>query len=448
MSAARTLANFVRALRSADVRVSPGETIDAARTLDLIGYDDRGRLKRALRPVLAKSMAERATYDRLFDLYFTRARPEAESSGGPAEDDQAEAPAGEAPDLLELAESGDEVAIAMALEQAARDVGLEDIRFSTQTAYYAHKMMKAMGVERLEQRLLDALQARGEDGEAEAQALIAARREMQARARGHVEAQFDVFGAGETERFREDYLASKPISDLDRSDLDRMSVLIGKMARRLAVKYARRRRRRNAGQLDLRRTLRTNAGHGGVPFDLSWKQRKRERAKIVAICDVSNSVARYVRFLLLLLHSLREVVPDFAAFAFSARLADVTDWLDTDGFEAAMTRIVREVGMGSTDYGQALSDLKTQHWSCIDRRTTVIVLGDGRSNYGDPRLDLFRELNARAKHTLWLCPEAPALWGTGDSVIPRYAPHCDTLSHVATLRDLERAVDAVLAAYA
>ena len=479
MSAERTVTDFVRALRSADVAVSPAEAIDAVQTLKLVGYGDRQTLKDGLRPVLAKSRSESETYDRLFDLFFA-ARPatgEAASAGADkGEDEPQEAADGDGderapsenadadaasepspssdgdsgsapPDLLDLARNPDPTALQMAIERAGREVGVQDIRFSTQTGYYAQQMMKAMGVDRLETRLLDRLQTRTPDAEAEANALMAARREMFQRARDHAEAQFDIYGAGRTERFREDVLADRRLSELDRNDLERMKALVTKMARRLAVKHSRRRRKRNRGVLDARRTLRANAGIGGVPFDLHWRQKRKDRPRIVVICDVSNSVARYVRFLLLLLHSLRDVVPDLEAYAFSSRLHDVGPWLDSDGFEAAMQRILRDAGMGSTDYGQALSDLKTRHWHQIDRRTTVIILGDGRSNHGDPRLDIFRELTARAKRSLWLCPEPRSLWGTGDSEMLRYRPHVDLTGQVATLRDLERAVDDVLLAY-
>lgn len=454
MSTERTLTDFVRALRSAEVDVSPAEAIDAARAMALVGYEDRTRLKEGLRPVLAKSLADEEAYDRLFDLFFSRRAPDTSDTGGAfGEDDengedQAAGEAGEAPDLLELSEADDETAIAMAMERAGREANIDNIRFSTQTAYFAQKMMQALGVERLETRLLDKLQEHTPQGDAEAERLIEARRDMLGRAREHVERQFEVFGAGETQRFREEFLAEKRISALDRSDMYRMQVLIEKLAKKLAVKYSRRRRKKNRGQLDIRRTLRRNAGLGGVPMELHWKQKRRDRPKIICICDVSNSVARHVRFLLLFLHGLREVVPDMRAYAFSARLGDVTDWLDTDGFEAAMERIVREFGMGSTDYGQAFSDMKVGHWNEIDRRATLIMLGDGRSNHGDPRTDLFREASARAKRTIWLSPEPEALWGTGDSELLRYKPYCDTLAVISTLKDLERAVDDVLAGYA
>ncbi len=473
MSAERTLTDFIRALRSAEVAVSPAEAIDAARALRVVGYGDRWMMKRGLRGVLAKSESDIDTYDRLFDLFFA-ARPldNADPSRGAAGDDREEAETrpdpgtgsetggeddaevddggnGEpaTPDLLDLAEGGDEAAIAMALETAGRAVGLQDIRFSTQTGYFAQQMMKEMGVERLEARLLDRLRERSEEASAEAERLMEIRREMMMRARAHADRQFDIYGAGQTQQFREDVLAERAISALDMADLRRMNLLIAKLAKKLATRHSRRRRRRNRGQLDIRRTIRANAGLGGVPFELHWRQKRRDRPKFVVICDVSGSVARYVRFLLLMLHSLREVVPDLSAYAFSARLRDIGDWLDTDGFEAAMARIIKEISFGSTDYGQALSDLKVSHWAEIDRRTTLIILGDGRSNYGDPRLDLFSEATARAKQTLWLCPEPRSVWGTGDSEMLRYQPYCSTMVEVSNLKSLERAIDEALAAY-
>ena len=112
-----------------------------------------------------------------------------------------------------------------------------------------------------------------------------------------------------------------------------------------------------------------------------------------------------------------------------------------------MELILREVGNGSTDYGQAWQDLHDRHWHSIDRRTTVLVLGDARSNHADPRLDLFAELAARAKRVVWLSPESVSRWGSGDSCLLQYRPFCTHLSHCATAADLERAIDQALEAY-
>ena len=454
MSVERTVTDFVRALRSADVNVSTAETLDAVQTLKLVGYNDRSMLKTSLRHVLAKSEGEKATYDRLFDLFFSRKSntPETTSEDEQSDDGETNSDTSEdagPKDLLDLAQSGDESEIAVAMERAADAASVQDIRFSTQVSFYAQKMLKEMGVERMEKQLLDALKDTSGEREGEAQQMIDARRDMTRRAQAYVQQQFDIFGASETQRFREEYLSEKRINDMDRSDIERMKPLVQKLAKRLATKHSRRRKKKNRGQLDIRKTLRRNAGRDGVPFDIAWRETKKDRPKLILICDVSGSVARHVRFLLLFLYCLKDVVPDIYTFAFSARLKDVGSYLDTDlaGFENAMQRIMTEAGWGSTDYGQALSDMKVNYWSLIDRRSTIIVLGDGRSNYGDPRLDLFEEATSRAKRLVWLSPEGKALWGTGDSEMLRYQPHCTTMTHMTSLKDLERAIDDILMHY-
>lgn len=446
----KQISNFIRALRSAEVRVSTGEALDAARTVAMIGYGDRPLLKDSLACVLAKSEAEKTIHDRLFELYFSAAparQSQSETAPSPDAEQESETPADAAERLSALTQEGNEQALASAIERAAEAAGLNDIRFSTQVAYFSQAMVRAMGGESLQARLLEALQGRTPDAEAEAQRLIDVRRTLTMAARERAEKAFDIFGAAETERFRDEYAATKRLSAIEASDMARMKQLVTKVAKRLAVKHSRRRKRTQRGILDVRRTMRANAGLDGIPFNVVWRQKKKDRPKILVLCDVSGSVALYVRFLLLLLFSMKEVIPDLHAFAFSYRLKNVDDILDGAEFDQAMRTILREVGLGSTSYGQALSDFKLDHESKIDRRSTIIILGDGRSNYGDPRLDLFRDFAGRAKRIIWLNPEGPALWGTGDSVIPRYAPFCAQMSHVATLKDLERAVDEVLAAY-
>ncbi|MAK62045.1 MAG: hypothetical protein CMK09_13820 [Ponticaulis sp.] len=452
MSAESILTNFVRALRSADVTVSTAETLDAVRTVDLIGYEDKQTLKLSLRSVLAKSPTEKKAYDRLFDLYFSTKSKPPESSEEPTENEteQTEGEQDNEPqDFMSLANSGDEIAIEMAIARAGNEADIQDIRFSTQVGYYAQKMLKAMGVEKMETELLARLQEHSPEGDAAAEEMIEARRMMTQRSIEYAKQQFDVFGAGATQQFREEFLADKRITEMDRSDLDRMKPLIEKLARRLATKHSRRRRKKNRGQLDIRKTLRSNAGRDGVPFDVHWRQKRKDRPKLVLICDVSGSVAQYVRFLLLFLYCLRDVVPNLHSYAFSARLKDIGPLLsgEIDRFDQSMDRVMKEVGWGSTDYGQALSDLKVDHWSVIDRQTTIIVLGDARSNHGDPRIDLFEDAAARAKRVVWLNPESKALWGTGDSEMHHYRPFCSVVSYLATLKHLERAVDDVLMHY-
>ena len=440
----RALTNYIRALRTAGAAVSPSEAIDAARTLALIGYAERQTLKDSLSVVLAKTTEEKDLHDRLFDLYFSRATPAHEIP--PTHGDEGGQPDSEQ-SLPDLANSNDANRMAVAMERAGAAAGVDQIRFASQGAFFARRMLEALGVEALEQRLMDRLQTRTPEAQAEAQALIDARGALTREARKFVDRRFEVFGRAATETFMNDAVANRAIDKLSLRDMERMKAVVARMAKRLAVRHSRRRKVRNRGHLDIRRTLRANAGYDGVPFEVVFKRKHRDRPKIVAICDVSGSVAAYVRFLLMFLYALSETVADLGAFAFAHELRDVSGPLKNLTFEAAMEYIIQEVGSGGTDYGQALIDLREHSWDQIDRRTTVLILGDGRSNHTDPRLDIFAEVADRAKRVVWLCPEPPGRWGSGDSEILRYRPFCTHLSHCATALDLEQALDEILLAY-
>ena len=442
------LAGFVRALRAAGAEASTSEAIDAARTVALVGYGDRACLKAALGVVLAKSEEEKQIHDQVFDLYFglpMQARrptdahpPEALRTGDPQVDA-----------LLDLAtlqgdgQPGD--ALRVALSRAAVRAGVNEIRFETQSGYFARQMLQALGIAPLEARLAQRMP--GPDAQAEVRQLAHARDTLLRQARAVVQQRFALFGQPATDAFMDEVAVTRTIGRMASAEMDRMKSAVARMARKLAARHSRQQRITLRGQLDLRRTMRANAGHDGVPVTLVWKHKRRDKPRIVVVCDVSGSVAAHVRFLLLFLYALHDAVGDLRSFAFSNRLRDVAAPLAALPFDDAIALILKEVGNGSTDYGQAWVDLHDRHWDTIDRRTTVIVLGDGRSNGADPRLDLFAELASRAKRVVWLCPEPPGRWGSGDSAMLRYRPYCSSVSHCATAADLERTLDEALEAY-
>ncbi len=456
------LAGFVRALRAAGAEASVAEAIDAARAVSLVGYADRDTLKSSLSATLAKSEEEKAICDEVFELFFRL--PERSQQADQPQDAEGQGEGGghpaprtgdaEVDALLDLAEQqaqGDAGAMAAALQRAGQQAGVDDIRFQSQTAYLTRQLLEAMGIRKLEQRLQPGAEPGEEDGSeagtALRQTLAAARARLQRQARAHVEQRFALFGKPATEAFMAEVAVQRPLGRMSPADMDRMKTAVARMAKRLAQRHSHRKRITLRGQLDLRRTIRANAGHDGVPVSLHFKHKRVDKPRIVAVCDVSGSVAAHVRFLLLFLYALQGTVADLRAFAFSNRLRDVGPPLENLPFDDAMNLIIREVGGGSTDYGQAWQDLYDQHWNLIDGRTTVLVLGDGRSNQTDPRLDLFAELAARAKHVVWLSPEGEGRWGTGDSALLQYRPFCTHLSHAATAADLERAIDEALSAY-
>ena len=454
--ASEPLRRFLQAARGAGLRISTAEGIDAARAVDLVGFSDRAILKDTLGLVLAKTAEEKALYDETFELYFRRDAlsgrndPPAGPASGAREmfswtpDGFADTGHSGGPPLSDLLESDDRVALATAMEMAAHESGIEKIRYLTQKNLYVFQILERMGLAGVE-REMEALRRTGTPD-----AALRARRveERVERLRDSVldfvERSLILFGRGETERSRERLLKSARLGNLDRRQLERMRGLVRQMAKRLATRYATKRRRRRRGQLDIRRTLRRNVGWGGIPFLIAWKHREIEKPRVMVLCDVSGSVAWVSQFLLMFLYALTEVLADIRSFAYSGSLIEVSDILENQPVDDAITQIMAAMGFGSSNYGNALADFEDGWMRHVTNRTTVIILGDARGNGTDPRADILGRISQRAKRIIWLNPEARSSWGTGDSDMYRYAPYCSLTRVCNTLNDLERVVTDLL----
>ena len=194
--------------------------------------------------------------------------------------------------------------------------------------------------------------------------------------------------------------------------------------------------------------MRANAAYGGVMFETFWRSTKIERPRVVAICDVSGSVRQYARFLLLFLYSLDELVSDVQSFAFTNHLVDVSATFEALPVEQAVDKVMQAVGGSGTDYGQVLQDIDEQLMHRIDRRTTVLILGDARNNRGEAHTEVMRLLYERARRVIWLNPEPTSFWGLGDSEMKRYAPYCHIARQCNSLVQLEGTLDALLRTHA
>ena len=196
--------------------------------------------------------------------------------------------------------------------------------------------------------------------------------------------------------------------------------------------------------LDIRKTLRRNMAWNAIPFLTIWKQEVIDKPKLVVLCDVSGSVAALAGFLLMFLYALKEALSGLRAYAFAGELMEVSDILEGQPIEKAIAEIMTKVGFGSSNYGNSLADFQNGYISTLDRQTTVIILGDGRGNRTDPRVPILMDIANRSKQVIWLNPEPRTLWGTGDSDMLRYAPHCRITAVCATLGQLERIITDLL----
>jgi uncharacterized protein with von Willebrand factor type A (vWA) domain len=459
------LHRFFRAARGAGVHVSPAESIDAMRAVSTVGISDRAILRDALLLTLAKSEDEKKALGGCFDLFF--AAPEAaqaDQAGGQGEaaepDGRAQDESGQAAqdqgaesvddsqlaDLGALAQmllSQDRAAISAAIASAAAAASLPGIRYFTQRGIFSGRILEAMGIARLN----DDLESLTAGNPALAERLSTLTGGLRETVRDVVSQALLLYGREESENLRNEILRNAPLARIEPRRIGEMRTLIRQMARRLRERYAKPRKRQRRGHLDVRRTLRRNAAWGSVPFLTAWKRKHRERPKIVALCDVSGSVARVSDFFLLLIHSLHEVVSDVRSFAFSGHLIEVSDILDSKSAEDAMQEIMSKVGFGSSDYGSSFADFERQWMASVTPQTTVIVLGDARSNNLDPGADILRRISERAKRVVWLNPEGRMTWGFGDSEMPRYATFCNLVRQCATAQQLERAISDIVAAY-
>jgi hypothetical protein len=457
-SPSEPLRRFFQVARGAGLRVSAAEGIDAARAVDLVGFDDRTILKDTLGLILAKTPEEKDLYDEAFELYFKRDA----FAGKDEPDDHAD---GAMPQhglqvggdgmggsggqsLGQLLESDDRAALAAEMEKAAREAGVENIRFFTQKNLYARRILDRMGLRGLERDMEAMRQTGAPEHLSRAQVLEGKVDQLRDAVRDFVERSLLLYARGETEKFREELLKSARLSNIERRDMDRMRVLVRQMAKKLATRYAKTRRRRLRGQLDTRRTLRRNMGWGGIPFITVWKQKRIEKPRVMVLCDVSGSVAAMSGFLLMFLYALNEALSDIRSFAFAGSLIEVSEILEKEPVEQAISKIMQTIGYGSSNYGNSFADFEDGWMQYVNNKTTVIVLGDGRGNRTDPRTDVIGRLSQRCKRIIWLNPEYRSAWGTGDSDMYRYAPFCNLVTVCNTLRHLERVITDILEAAA
>ena len=465
------IADFVRILRAADIRVSPAETLDAAEIFDTIGFDDRNILKHALGQTLAKTEMEKLAFDEAFESYFrlpeetpspmAAAQEEGETDDKSAEQNSGEGQAqegaqegnsesgqeGGAPSdsanqsLTEMLENNDTAALQSAMQQAATEAGLANAKLFTQQGMFSRRIMEAMGLAELEARI----RQMNEGGETqEADKLREGRARLFDAVQDFVERQIAMRTKNAGRLLREDALSRIRLSNLDKSDMKIMRELIRKLAKRLASRHSRRRKKAQRGMLDIRRTMRANVAYDGKLFNLAWRRVKVERPKLIVLCDVSGSVAAVSRFFLMFLYSLDEVMPKTRSFVFSNRAGEITDVLQEGDLEEAMENALRQYGGGSTDYGMSMMDLAEATLGSVDKKTTLMVLGDARSNYGDPGHLVLKEFYERAGRVIFLNPEPETVWDTGDSEMKKLGAYCTNKQTCNSVKHVERVLDDLL----
>ncbi len=434
------LVALVGALRVKGVRTGTSETVDAAAVMGVIGLDDRERLRAGLASALIRRGGQREVFDQLFDLYFP---------GGVG---AAAATEGARVGLEELRErlaqalaTQDEAALAELAQLAVDALGrvrpedpgamawsaLQTLdRLQPQTAIAAALRLRdgtgaelgagaggrlagSGAAEEFVDRLTRDELRRGVGRLRELVRVEARRRTAEVRGRERI-AQHAVPDGEE----RIDFLSA------NRQQMLALRAAVRPLSRRLATRLAARRRRAHRGSIDIRRTVRRSMSTGGVPMRPALRRPRPARPELVLLCDVSGSVAGFSTFTMLLVQALADQFTKVRVFAFVNVMDEVTD-LVTHGRGDLAAMILRDATVtrwhSSSDYGEALGDFAELYLEAVTSRSSVLVLGDGRNNFGDPNLVALQRISDASRRTFWLNPERAGQWGSGDSCALEYA---------------------------
>jgi uncharacterized protein with von Willebrand factor type A (vWA) domain len=452
------IVKFIAALRAAGVRISLAESEDAFRAIHQLGVKDREMFRLSLQTTLVKDASSLPVFEELFPIFF--GGDEMPPMINPSEDLSPE----EAQILAEaLRQFNDQLRKLMdkltngellspeELARLAKMVGLTQMDNLHYREWMVQRMKKALHFREVQealQELAEILEKMGMDKQRAEQLTQLMQANQQV-----IEDQLRQF-AGQriaenmSDRPKDegvDSLLNRPFNALSDRDMERLRKEVQRLAAALKTRIALRQKRAKTGQLDAKATIRANLKHANVPIELKHRQHSL-KPKLVVICDVSTSMRYCSELMLSLLYHLQDLINKTYAFAFINRLEFITPDLGDRDPHAAVAQVLERMPAGyyNTDLGNSLDDFQREHLGTVDSRTTFIIVGDGRNNYNDPRLDIFNIIAHRTRRTIWINPEAPGLWGSGDSDMLKYAPSCDVILQANTLAQLTAAVDRLL----
>jgi uncharacterized protein with von Willebrand factor type A (vWA) domain len=465
----RLIDELLWVLRREGFEISTAQAIDAARAVAAVGFARRADVRDAVAAVVVHRARDRGRFDDAFDRFFA-----VDARGAPArtlwerlsargfDPDELEvlralmagACAGGAggggveglETLAALLERGADFDRALALGGLARDV---DGSSEQRLGFLTHRLLSRIGLGEarralgsLRRVLLDALGTRGEAlADALALELERAPDEVRVHARRRHEALVGERLATHQRDRAERRLATIPFTALTDAEIEEVRRSVRRFAETLrGGAQVRRRRRARHGRIDPHRTLRRALGTGGVPFVLVRKERRRDRPKLVLLCDISDSVRAAARFLLEFTYVAQEMFARTRSFVFVSDLGETTELFAREPVAAAVARAWGGGVVSTSDnsnYGRALHAFDAHHARDLDRRTTVVVLGDGRTNYFDPAAEVLARVRERSRALYWVCPEPRSQWGQGDSAMAVYEPACNAVYEVRCAADLE-----------
>jgi uncharacterized protein with von Willebrand factor type A (vWA) domain len=465
---------FVQALRKFNIRITPSEEIDCLHSLSHIPLEEKEIFRMTLQTTLIKRAADIPTFQNLFDLHFNfedkKNRPSEKNSlmalYNPLEENLL--------DYNTLAEKID-----LALEEASsnitalsrhilggnggqlhrwikakgQEVGIQNMSYFLQVNDYTQKIIESFDWKAIEtdlNLLLNILAQKGLDGRNlnQTKKLLHYRVNLLKNTiRQYVRQEFEKKDFTFRQKLAEEALMDKNLLQYTEREVETMKGMVVQLAQRLKELQAIRQKKARRNRLNVKGIFRKNLKYGGIPLDLSFKEKKKRKPQVVTLCDVSNSVRNASRFMLQFLYSLQDQFSRVRSFIFVDEIAEVTDLFKTYPLEEAITRAMTQMGIAYhhlSDFGSAFSAFCDNYLSAVTNKTTVIIMGDARNNQYHPREGALKEIKAQAKRIIWLNPESSWSWNFGDSIMSHYEPYCDSVVECRNIKQLAEVIDTLV----
>jgi hypothetical protein len=246
-------------------------------------------------------------------------------------------------------------------------------------------------------------------------------------------------------------LKAKDFSALSEDQVQDMERQLSRLGKKLASRYSYRLKPAKYGIPDMRRIMGETAQRGHLPAQLKYIDRVKNKPSVLVLCDISGSMAVYSSFCLQLVYAMERRFSGLHSFLFIDNIVETS--LDFQGntvseaiaaaMEAAYTKRTGRnknhcTTTGISDYGKALENFNKKFGHYLNTKTTVLILGDAKSNWFPPKPEELREIRTRSKKLIWLNPEPQNRWNTEDSIVNTYLPYCDSMVECRNLNQLEK----------
>jgi uncharacterized protein with von Willebrand factor type A (vWA) domain len=445
---------FVSSARAAGLRISTAETLDCLNQLMFIDPLNERQFSRVLRANFAKSYRDQGKFDQLYHLFFHELRDEEDITGSDPitkTNEQLfqklrEQATGEnlLPAVIDFL-AGDPAEYIAMLQGIEAHAGTNSTGSGANMGAMVQRLNILLSLNKIKGSVSNFLADNRDGIEWETREAIADHFNQRANSAFRLLTRNFFASQQKPVRKKKSYdrrltqLGEVPFASLTRKEVMEMRDAIRELVRKLKDIVTRRNAIHSRGTLDIKKTLRKACQYQGVPLEIVWRKKPPQKGKVVVLCDVSGSVWSSAKFMLNMLYSLQECFTKVRSFIFVAGLDEVTSFFDDHDIDNAIDKVMKDADIEygeSTDYGQTFREFKADYMDILNKKTTLIIIGDGRSNYTHPEPGILDEMREKCRRLIWLNPETEMFWYSGDSEMRTYESLCSDVRPCGNLNQL------------